>query len=347
MGRPGADGGLLGFAAFGDSADLDLTGPLTLEAVVLGSRVTAFCPLISKGDHQYLLRLDNNGIEFVIHQGSWKSLAGDLRRAGLTDDWNRITAVYDGNKMLVYVNGKLAGQQAASGRNRRQHFSREYRSQFRGPGSRQQPAHSRSTHLLRRAHGRPGGTVREEDAERWLEAACGTDQAARREIPLGRGETYFAYGGDFGDQPNDGNFCINGLIHSDRRPNPHLYEVRKVYQSIKVDPVDMTSGRVRVRNKFFFTNLNQFNATWILRKDGQQIRKGQLGRLDIEPQSEKQIQLPVPDTTDDGEYLITVSFELPADTLWADAGHRVAWDQFRSRDSRRCPTSVNPMPDCF
>ncbi len=111
-------------------------------------------------------------------------------------------------------------------------------------------------------------------------------QVSDKTFPLDRGSKYFAYGGDFGDQPNDGNFCINGLIQPDRRPNPHLYEVRKVYQSIKVTPIDMNAGKVRVKNKYFFTNLNQFETQWVLRCDGADVASGSLGRLDVAPQAD-------------------------------------------------------------
>jgi beta-galactosidase len=148
-------------------------------------------------------------------------------------------------------------------------------------------------------------------------------------VKLGRGETFFAYGGDFGDQPNDGNFCINGLISPDRRPNPHLWEVKKVYQHIKVHAEDLAAGKVRVQNKFYFTNLNEFEASWILRCDGRETQAGLLGRLDVAPQESQIVSIPV-QTVDkpSGEYLLTVSFALPQETLWAAKGHIVAWDQF-------------------
>jgi beta-galactosidase len=149
------------------------------------------------------------------------------------------------------------------------------------------------------------------------------------EIPLGPGESFFAYGGDYGDQPNDGNFCINGLVHPDRRPNPHLWEVKKVYQNIKLHAEDPAHGRVRVENKFFFTNLREFEASWVLRKDGLPVQSGTLGRLDIAPQASQVVTVPVerPERAE-GEYLLTVSFLLAEDTSWAEKGHRVAWDQF-------------------
>ena len=130
-GQVNSQGGLVGFATLSDAKDLNLTGPFTLEAVVLGGQVGTYCPLISKGDHQYLLRTDNSGIEFVIHQGSWKSLRVPYRAAGLTDTWNRITAVYDGSKMLLYVNGKQVGERAATGSIDAELVPRQYRPQLR------------------------------------------------------------------------------------------------------------------------------------------------------------------------------------------------------------------------
>ncbi len=145
---------------------------------------------------------------------------------------------------------------------------------------------------------------------------------------LSQATKYFAYGGDFGDQPNDGNFCINGLVQPDRHPNPHLYEVRKVYQNVKVTPVNARQGEIQVQNKFFFTNLNEFQTIWELRRDGQRVAGGSLGRLDIPPQQTRDVTVPLPQISQGGEYLLTVSFVLAENTLWAPVGHRIAWDQF-------------------
>ena len=97
------------------------------------------------------------------------------------------------------------------------------------------------------------------------------------------GEEFFAYGGDFGDKPNDKDFCINGLISPDRKPNPHLWEVKKVYQHIEIRSDNALKDRVVVRNKYHFTNLNEFEADWVLRCDGVEIESGTLGHLDIPP----------------------------------------------------------------
>lgn len=83
-----------------------------------------------------------------------------------------------------------------------------------------------------------------------------------------QGNEYFAYGGDFGENmPSDGNFCINGLVGPDRKPHPQLAEVRKVYQPIKIEAVDMDSLKFRIINRFDFSNLNEYTLFYKLRPD--------------------------------------------------------------------------------
>jgi len=165
----------------------------------------------------------------------------------------------------------------------------------------------------------------------------------------GHGRTYYAYGGDFGDQPNDENFCCNGLLAPDRTPHPHAYEVQKVYQSITVKPVDLAAGKIRIHNRYFFLNLREFQAAWVLRCDGNEVAAGQLGRLDIPPLADQEVTIAElrdraksPDGRT-GEELLTVYFTLPERTLWGDAGHRVAWEQLPVPGS--APGAAAPLAD--
>ncbi|HUU83536.1 MAG TPA: glycoside hydrolase family 2 TIM barrel-domain containing protein [Phycisphaerae bacterium] len=161
------------------------------------------------------------------------------------------------------------------------------------------------------------------------------DQGLRKPARPGRenGEpvTYWAYGGDFGDTPNDGNFCCNGLVQPDRRPNPSLYEVRKVYQYIKTTPVDLVAGKVRIRNAYDFAGLDFVDASWELAADGEVLQSGTLPRLALPAQQEQEVAVPFRkfEPRAGTEYWLTIRFALAADTLWAARGHVVAWDQFR------------------
>ena len=83
-----------------------------------------------------------------------------------------------------------------------------------------------------------------------------------------RGREFYAYGGDFGENmPSDGNFCINGLVDPDRKPHPQLAEVRKVYQPVKIEAVDLDSLKFRIINRFDFSNLEDYTLLYRLRTD--------------------------------------------------------------------------------
>lgn len=155
------------------------------------------------------------------------------------------------------------------------------------------------------------------------------DQGLR--IKTEEGKEYWAYGGDFGDDPNDGNFCINGLVFPDRKIPPKLWEVKKVYQYVGLEAEDAVSGRIRIRNKYFFTNLKEFDVVWTLSEDGKIIQEGTLKPLDIVAGGSKLVTVPVkkPALVPGAEYWLSVSFRLSEDTGWAEKGHEVAWEQFK------------------
>lgn len=155
------------------------------------------------------------------------------------------------------------------------------------------------------------------------------DQALRKKTEDGR--EFWAYGGDYGDKPNDGNFCCNGLVAADRTPHPHIMEVKKVYQQIFVTPVDLATGKVRIRNDYHFQNMDFVNVLWEVTEDGKVIQSGDLGTLAIAPQSEQEVTIPfnMPATPAAGrEYYLKVTFALAEDTPWAPKRHVVAWEQF-------------------
>ncbi len=144
------------------------------------------------------------------------------------------------------------------------------------------------------------------------------------------GTAFWAYGGDYGDQPNDGNFCCNGLVMPNRKPNPSLYEVKKVYQRLHVTPDTLLNGTVTIYNEYDFTDVNAFDVTWELNCDGTVVQNGKLPTLDLEPKRKTQITIPLETVTPEAgqKYWLKVTFALAQDTSWAPRGHIVAWDQF-------------------
>ncbi len=141
---------------------------------------------------------------------------------------------------------------------------------------------------------------------------------------------FYAYGGDFGDVPNSGDFCINGLVAPDRTPNPHCWEVKKVYQSIKVELVEQSANSmtVKIKNKNFFVNTDQWDAKLVWRRDGEIVHTMSDLNFSVPPQEEGTFAIEWDVDLGDGELLGTLQFVLAEDTDWAKAGHVVAWDQF-------------------
>lgn len=142
---------------------------------------------------------------------------------------------------------------------------------------------------------------------------------------------YFAYGGDFGDEPNDYNFVIDGLVRPDRTPSPGLIEYKKVIEPVKVEAADLLSGEIKVENRYDFIGLNHLHLSWSITADGQTIESGKLAVPEVAPGESKKVEIPysLPVKILAGtEYWLNIQFTLAEDMLWAGAGHEVAWEQF-------------------
>ena len=133
------------------------------------------------------------------------------------------------------------------------------------------------------------------------------------------GKQYFAYGGDFGDKPNDETQVMNGIVTSDRSPTPALAEVKKVYQEIKITAVDLAAGKVNIKNRYVFRDLSFVKGSWKIEENGVEIASGALPTLDIAPGADREIALPLkqPQLRPGAEYFLTVKFDLAAATAWA------------------------------
>lgn len=143
------------------------------------------------------------------------------------------------------------------------------------------------------------------------------------------GREWLAYGGDFGDQPNDGNFCLDGTVTPDRKETAKLLEVKKVYQPVSVEPVDLSTGLVRIGNKFGHLALNSLSFSWQILEDGRPVQQGTLAPIQAAPGESALVylpyrRLPVAAVAD---YQLRISALLREDTLWAEAGYELAWEQ--------------------
>jgi len=145
-----------------------------------------------------------------------------------------------------------------------------------------------------------------------------------------QGQEYFAYGGDFGDFPNDGNFCVDALNFPDRTPHSGLIEYKTVLQPVKVLPVDLAKGRVTLRNRYDFRSLAHLCGEWSVSCDGAVMQAGRLEIADIPARGEAAMKVPyrLPAGEPGKEYWLDFRFKLATPAPLLPAGYEVARSQF-------------------
>jgi beta-galactosidase/beta-glucuronidase len=184
------------------------------------------------------------------------------------------------------------------------------------------------------------------------------DHGLRQVSPEGR--EWFAYGGDFGDEPNDGNFCIDGLCFPDRIPHPGLIEYKKILEPVCVEAVDLNAGRFNIHNRYDFISLKHVQGAWQLRQDDVLLAQGLFPELDVPPHGALPVTVPYPvpaagppgPTVRVGHgragsmearppgaaYWLDLTFTLIEEAPWAPRGHSLAAAQFE------IPVETAPAP---
>ncbi|WP_117076110.1 beta-galactosidase domain 4-containing protein, partial [Klebsiella pneumoniae] len=143
------------------------------------------------------------------------------------------------------------------------------------------------------------------------------------------GSVGYAYGGDFGDKPNDRQFCMNGLVFPDRRPHPSLIEAKHAQQYFQFTLLAQSPLRIGVSSEYLFRATDNEELRWQVQAAGETFAEGQV-KLELSP--EGQCELTLCDTlalpAGAEEVWLTLEVVQPQATAWSDAGHRVAWQQF-------------------
>ncbi|MEK7474866.1 MAG: glycoside hydrolase family 2 TIM barrel-domain containing protein [Candidatus Coatesbacteria bacterium] len=333
-----------GYAIVPDLPALDIGGnQLTLEAWVRPGEPASGGTIVGKGEAQYALRIAYQGdlLEFGIQGSTWVSVLTPLP-ADWQGRWHHVAGVYNGDTLRLLIDGAVAGVRYAPGSiatgdravnvgrsgavgnvsifkgtiakvriHRRALRDEELTGEDRGASAGAEP---------------PDGGFASPSGDAVLSVDYATAKVTNRE-PV----RYFAYGGDFGDQPNDYWFTVNGIVQPDRRPEPETTEVAKVYQPLAVEAVDLEAGTLMVRNRNVFRNLRYLDASWVLEVDGVPAGHGRLGRLDVPPGGAKRVTVWYrrPRLAPGSEAFLKVLFVLGQDEPWARKGHVVAWEQFQ------------------
>jgi beta-galactosidase len=163
------------------------------------------------------------------------------------------------------------------------------------------------------------------------------DHTLRQQLP--DGTSRLAYGGQFGDTPNDCNFVADGLMSSELVPHPAMREVAWVHRPVTVERV---RAGLRVSNRQSFSGLRRLRAAWELAVDGEVVRRGTLRVPAVAPHASVTVPLPceVPAAGVDAQ--LTVRWTTARDDWYAPAGHLVAWDQVVLRERTRALRAAGP-----
>lgn len=125
-------------------------------------------------------------------------------------------------------------------------------------------------------------------------------------------------------------FCANGIIGADRKPHPQIVEVKHGYQNIGITAVDASNGEFKLKNKFLFTNLSDFNCKWVIKAESEEVLSGELGKIECAPLEECNIKIDFDSSKlpNDKEVILTVSFETTKESLGIEKDYEIAFEQF-------------------
>jgi len=143
------------------------------------------------------------------------------------------------------------------------------------------------------------------------------------------GNTYIANSGDMNDPRSESYVGFDGMVLADRTPQPELIEYKYIIQPVKITMSDVNTGKIKILNRYEFSNLNILDGEWELMENGKKIQNGIIEKIDLDPGMEKEIIISFtkPMLKKQSEYFLNLVFKLSNNTRWAEKGHIVAWEQ--------------------
>lgn len=156
-------------------------------------------------------------------------------------------------------------------------------------------------------------------------------------------EPKYTYGGDFGDFPHDGNFCVDGLVYPDRRPHTGLLEYKQAIKPFDAELIDLAQGKIRIKNRRYFNSLSDCSMAWKFTQRGKCFAQGFIPSLNVAPQRSMQYKLALDgvDLSLGGE--LTLSVRQNAATAWAEAGYEIGFAQFTFAETVQKPALIDTI----
>ena len=153
------------------------------------------------------------------------------------------------------------------------------------------------------------------------------------------GDPHFTYGGDFGDHPHDGNFCVDGLVYPDRRSHTGLMEYKQVIKPFSVESFDPNTGKIVIKNRRYFTDLSDLDFVWTVERNGETVASGR-ALLPVEPQETAELVIPAEAWDTDGDRYVTITAYQNTATPWGEVGFEVGFHQMAIPAERPAPTPM-------
>ncbi|MFZ0430413.1 MAG: glycoside hydrolase family 2 TIM barrel-domain containing protein, partial [Acidobacteriota bacterium] len=310
---------------------LDLTqAPLTVDFWVFPYRWNGHGWFVNKGSGAWgLIQSDEGHLEFYVQSGGTRVAATAPVPADWVEHWHHLAGIYDGRELRLLVDEEAVAAAPCSGPIDPSAFPVDIgrKADVIGQEHAGYLVHAALdrvrifNHVLNEEELSKSSPELRKKALLWLEFDLLKE--AGEFYSLGIGARSY------------------GLVWPDRRPQPELWQLKKSPQPVKIEAVDADRGRLRVSNRFEFTDLGELDAGWSLQKDGEIVQQGSLV-LQLRPGGSQDIALPIeaPAAGGTAEYWLEVSFRLREDRPWAKAGHEVAWEQFRLWKERTTPAAA-------
>lgn len=351
MGRPifeqGHEGRGLTFSGHDDWVEfyrdpgLDITGDkLTISFWIKPELIPQVNTIITKGKYGYGIQMDTPGsLEFYLQLHnpadvvSLPYMEGETgRKSARTEvpknwygQWHHVAGIYDGTSARLYIDQELYAETQCTGLIRDTPYplciGREAESQDQGEFS-------------GRMSSMTIDNVRIYPLALPVEKTLGEYSANKAILALdfeedSKGETFYSTG--LGGR-------TYGIIWPNREVQPEIHQVKKSGQPIASEIIDPEKGRLRIINRHHFKNLDEFTTRWELMLDGLVVEEGELA-LALEAQSQTELNIPYTLPKEQGEIILTLSYSLKNETLWALAGHEVAFEQFFLREAQNAASA--------
>lgn len=329
----------------------------TFETIVKPVSKSGHSVLLSKGDKQVALKTSSTGNElefFVVSNGSWKVSTATIP-SDWVGNWHQVVGSYDGTTLKIFIDGKEVGSATydvsvdATGDPVAVGYDTTTGRSFSGEISMSRIYTEALTAEQIKAQYSNEPAIKSDSSEvlLWIDYSENMEENSEgiwdyNAEPYAHQDLYneemdgkyFAYGGDWGDKPNDNDFCANGLVSPDRDVQPELLEVKYQYQDfwMKATEQEISNRTINIYNENNFRNLNEYDLVWELLEDGKVINNGTISDANVAPKETKAITIPyeMPETTKAGaNYYLNLSVRLKNDNLWASAGHETSYEQFK------------------